>query len=171
VNTRILLHVGLFAVLAIATGAKAEEIYRWVDADGVVHYADARPEAAPSPVETLYIPDTNPPGYDPAAARREIVAEAERIRAELAALRQARAEQRAPADALAAEAEIAELERRLAAAEEAAYATRAVYRPFAFAHPHHRRFHPGMRHLPERRPPPRREPDPGPRPGWPGPGE
>lgn len=154
----------LGALLAIATGpAVAHEIYKWVDAEGVVHYADEHPENAASVVETLHIPAANPPDYDPAEAYAAIVAEAERIREELAELRAAREDEIARERARAAEAKLAELEARVAAAEEAAYAGRGFYLPFGLRkHAHFPRGH---------RPPPRRPPDAGPRPGWPGPGD
>src|SRR5690606_40415401 len=68
------------ALLAASAPATAYEIYKWTDEDGVVHYGDERPQSAPSPVETLHVPETNSPDYDPAEARRAAIAEAGRIR-------------------------------------------------------------------------------------------
>ncbi|HLT90278.1 MAG TPA: DUF4124 domain-containing protein [Woeseiaceae bacterium] len=155
------------ALLAASAPATAYEIYKWTDEDGVVHYGDERPQSAPSPVETLHVPETNSPDYDPAEARRAAIAEAGRIREALAARREARAAEEAQARALEAEARLAELERRVAAAEEAAYA-RAIRLPFAFVPRHHGPFPPHREHRPPRdvhRLPP------GDRSGWPGPVE
>lgn len=149
-----------FGVLA-AHPAAAYEIYKWVDGDGVVHYSQSRPAAAATPVETVSIPERNPPGYDPGEQYRAAVAEAERIRSELD---ERRAERQAEAErerARAAEERLAELERRVAAAEEAAYSARPLYASPGFLH--HR--------FPGHRPPPRRPRDPAPGEGWPGPWE
>lgn len=157
----------LALLLTAAAPSGAHEIYKWVDENGVVHYGDARPENASSAVETLHIPEANPPDYDPAQAYRAIVEEAERIREQLAARRDAREDEEARERARAAEARLAELERRIAAAEETRYVT---YVPFGLRK--HPRLFPHVRHrIPDRRPPPRHPPDTGPRPGWPGPGE
>ncbi len=161
----------LAAMLALAGPAGAHEIYKWVDENGVVHYGDARPAGTDAPVQTLHIPETNPPGYDPVAESRAVVAEAERIRESLAAERAAREEAADRQRALEAEARIAELERRVAEAEAAAYSARGIYAPFGRLH---RRVFPPflhrMPHRPHHRPPPRPPADDGPRPGWPGPG-
>lgn len=159
---------------AAAHPAAGGEIYKWIDANGVVNYSESRPADPAAPrVETLYIGDTNPAGYDPAADYWSIVNQAERIAAEWTALREEREAEEAHQRARAAEQRVAELERRLAAAEAATYAARPRYTPFGLLAARHRFFGRDFEHrLHGRRPPPRRSRDAaGPRPGWPAPGE
>lgn len=167
----------LIVMLASVAGnrAHAYEIFKWVDENGVVHFSESRPEAAPAPVEKLYIPATNPPGYDASEDYWSVLNQAARIGEQWMALEKELEEEEARERALAAEQRAAELERRLAAAEDAAYAARPVYAPFARFPSHRHRFlddrFEGFAHrFPDRRTPPRRR-DTGPRPGWPGPGE
>jgi hypothetical protein len=73
----------LLAGLAVATAAHAQEIYRWVDRDGVVHYADqpGAPDAKriqysglkrePDDEAPSTPPDANAPAARPAAAQEE----------------------------------------------------------------------------------------------------
>ncbi len=49
--------------LLVCPVLQANEIYRWVDADGVVHFSQTPPPA--QPVETVEIEDTRPSDYDP----------------------------------------------------------------------------------------------------------
>jgi len=63
---------------AHADPATAGEIFKWVDAEGVVHYSDTRPHSVES-VETLRLEKTNPANYDPATDHYSVLAQAERI--------------------------------------------------------------------------------------------
>jgi hypothetical protein len=75
--------------IGCAEAPAAAEIYRWVDADGVVHYSDEKPrdEAA---FMTLEIEDTRPADYDPHADPYSIMNQAERINESWSALADAR---------------------------------------------------------------------------------
>lgn len=166
----------LAATLAAFAADRAHgyEIYKWVDANGVVHYGESCPGENAASCETLHIPATNPPGYDPAEDQWSVVRQAERISAQLSALKEERAEEEARERALASEERIAELEERVAAAEDAAYAARPVYTPFAgFLNKRHRFFDRDFRHrFPDRRPPRDRwNGGADPAHGWSGPGE
>ncbi|MCA1798442.1 MAG: DUF4124 domain-containing protein [Xanthomonadaceae bacterium] len=48
--------------LALAAPATAQQVYRWVDENGVVHYSDIRPAQS---YESMH--EGNPQGFDPAA--------------------------------------------------------------------------------------------------------
>lgn len=80
--------------LLVAGGApaRADQIYRWTDAEGVVHFSQTPPPAA-RPVETVEIEDTRPSDYDPEA---DIYGVAEQ-QARMHALREDMAEKRAAA--------------------------------------------------------------------------
>jgi len=65
------------AVLVFATTSSATEVYRWTDADGIVHFSDTRPEN--DSAETLVVRETTPEDYDPAADPYSIVNQAERL--------------------------------------------------------------------------------------------
>ena len=85
------------AALAAAwsTAADAAEIYRWVDADGVVHYSDEKPDD--EPFATLQLDDTRPANYDPTEDPYSIINQARRLNEtwiELATARQEREELR-----------------------------------------------------------------------------
>lgn len=69
------------AIAAWATGAAAQEIYRWVDAEGVVHFSDTPPPAESAEVQTLDVPAAPPAGYDPAADIFNIEATRQRTQA------------------------------------------------------------------------------------------
>ena len=52
--------------LAMSNAAKADEIFRWVDDEGVVHFSQWAPPQDIDNVATLIVHSTNPPDYDPA---------------------------------------------------------------------------------------------------------
>jgi hypothetical protein len=52
------------AFLATGRLATADEVFRWVDAEGVVHFSQWEPEGVEN-VSTLLINSSNPSGYDP----------------------------------------------------------------------------------------------------------
>lgn len=175
------LQTSLFPAIALAAAllpgpAAALEIYKWIDADGVVHYSESRPERpTATPVETFRIAATNSPAYDPDDYYWSILNQAERIGEQWSAVQEEKAEEEAEARAAATEARVAELERQLAARESADYVTaRPFYGPFAFfPKRHHASFNRGFPspagHVVH--PPPRTDrdltiPEPAPRPGW-----
>jgi hypothetical protein len=86
----------LFALrLAPAT---AQEIYRWVDEQGVVHFSDIAPAGESAEVSTLTLEDTRPANYDPEQDIYNLEATEQRMHAlrdELAAEREARRERAA----------------------------------------------------------------------------
>lgn len=65
-------------LLAALPLAQAAEVYRWVDAKGVVHYSDTMPEELRNDVDTLVLTEHNPPGYDPAEDPNSVMNQAER---------------------------------------------------------------------------------------------
>lgn len=164
------------AAMLLSGPAAALEIYKWIDANGVVHYSESRPERpTATPVETFRIASTNSPAYDPDDYYWSILNQAERIGEQWSAIREEKAEEEADARAAAAEARIDELERQLAAQDTAEYVSaRPFYGPFAFFPKRHhgslnRGLHPRPGHDPH--PPPRtdrdlRIPEPESQPGW-----
>jgi len=71
--------------------AMAAEIYRWVDADGILHYSDAAPPEDVT-VTTIEIDATRPPDYDPLNDPWSIMNQARRISETRSALVEARIE-------------------------------------------------------------------------------
>jgi hypothetical protein len=82
----------LISGVLLSTAAMAIDVFRWVDADGVTHFADTPPPHAPA-VSALVVPDRNPPDYDPATDPYSVLAQARRTREALAAQQAARASQ------------------------------------------------------------------------------
>jgi hypothetical protein len=79
-----------------ATPLPAEEIYRWVDENGVVNFSDTAPAARSRSVSTVAVEDTRPSDYDPEADIYNVEAQAERMQAlreEMQARREARLEE------------------------------------------------------------------------------
>lgn len=78
------------ALLAVGAG-QAQEVYRWVDENGVVNFSDTAPPAAVGGgVDTVEVEDTRPSGYDPEQDIYDIAGQAGRMQA----LRDSLAEQR-----------------------------------------------------------------------------
>ena len=82
----------LFALTGFLPGAaEAQEVYRWVDENGVVNFSDRAPPAAEAAdVGTLTLEDSRPAGYDPEQDVFNIEATAERTQARREALQQER---------------------------------------------------------------------------------
>jgi hypothetical protein len=80
----------LMGIVTLAGAAGATEIYRWTDAEGVVHFSDSAPEGADA--EALVVRDTTPPDYDPGSDPYSILNQAERTAAALARVEQEREE-------------------------------------------------------------------------------
>jgi hypothetical protein len=92
---RIKLLSTLLACGLIGGPAAAQEIYRWTDENGVVHFSDTAPGARSGPVSTVTVEDTRPSDYDPEADIYNMAAQAERMQArrdEIAQKREARLE-------------------------------------------------------------------------------
>jgi hypothetical protein len=73
----------------------AQEVYRWVDENGVVNFSDTAPAAAPEDIDTLVLVDSRPSGYDAEEDIYDVTAQAARmaaLREEMAAEREARRE-------------------------------------------------------------------------------
>ena len=66
-----------------AAPALAQEVYRWVDENGVVNFSDAAPPAADASanVNTVTLEDTTPKDYDPEADIYNVAGQAERMQA------------------------------------------------------------------------------------------
>lgn len=89
----------LFATFLLGLGAtaQAQEVYSWVDHDGVVHFSDTPPAGQVGDVRTVEIESTRSQDYDPAEDVYNIEATAERmqvLREEFAADREASRERR-----------------------------------------------------------------------------
>ena len=69
----------LAGLLALPAGA--EEVYRWVDAEGTVHFSDRPPATANEKVTTMSVASAPPSGYDPDEDRYNVSATAERTQA------------------------------------------------------------------------------------------
>lgn len=80
----------MLAVLISGTAA-AGEIYRWHDADGLVHYSDEKPREDVA-VTTIEIDASLPADYDPVADPYSIRNQARRLNETWTALAQARSE-------------------------------------------------------------------------------
>lgn len=73
----------MLIVLSLASAAAAQEVYRWVDENGVVNFSDTAPGAADASVNvnTVALEDTTPRDYDPEADIYNVAAQAERMQA------------------------------------------------------------------------------------------
>lgn len=92
-------HVPIFltacSLLLAAASAGAQEIYRWVDQSGVVHFSDTAPASVGADVSTVFLEETRSPDYDPEEDIYNVAAQAERmqaLRVEMAEGREARRE-------------------------------------------------------------------------------
>ncbi len=59
----------------------ADQIYHWVDEQGINHYSQSPPPEAASPVETLEVDGSQPDSYDPNEDRYNVAAQAEAMQA------------------------------------------------------------------------------------------
>ena len=78
-----------------ADSVPAQDVYRWVDENGVVNFSDTAPAAAAAGIETMVLEDSRPSDYDPEEDIYNVAAQAERmaaLREEMAAEREARRE-------------------------------------------------------------------------------
>ncbi|MGD8810052.1 MAG: DUF4124 domain-containing protein [Gammaproteobacteria bacterium] len=89
VSTR--LPVTVIMLLAWYGPGAATEIYRWVDADGVVHYSDAAPRGDVT-ATTIDVEESRTPDYDPLEDPYSILNQARRLREARSALVEARLE-------------------------------------------------------------------------------
>jgi len=64
----------------------ATEVYRWVDADGVVHFSQTAPTTAVEEVSREVVEDPVPPGYDPEQDIYDVAGQQERMQARREAL-------------------------------------------------------------------------------------
>jgi hypothetical protein len=85
---------GCVALLVLQSAPlAAQEIYRWVDENGVVNFSDRAPPAATANASSLTLQDSQPDNYDPEQDIYNLEATAQRMQAlrdELAAEREAR---------------------------------------------------------------------------------
>jgi hypothetical protein len=82
--------------------AGAAEVYRWTDADGVVHFSDRPPATAQSSLTTMTVNDQSPTAYDPGEDLYNLEATAARtqsLRDEHARARESRSARTAAAPA------------------------------------------------------------------------
>lgn len=78
-----------FALLLVCLSAFALEIYRWTDADGVVHFSESPPDDPRIPVQTLLLEEH---GDTASGDLKEVLDVADRLEASRLAREQARAE-------------------------------------------------------------------------------
>jgi hypothetical protein len=71
----------VLSVLLLTSAAGAQEVYRWVDENGVVNFSDTAPRAADANVNTVILEDTAPSNYDPEEDIYNVAAQAERMQA------------------------------------------------------------------------------------------
>ncbi len=71
-----------FAVVLLVPGITVgDEIFHWVDEDGVVNFSDWAPEVGGVEVTKLKVGKSNPPDYDPTEDQNSILDQAERMKA------------------------------------------------------------------------------------------
>jgi len=78
-----------------AAPVAAQEIYRWVDANGTVNFSDTAPGAESAGISTVVLEETRPADYDPETDIYDVAGQAERMqsmREEMAREREARRE-------------------------------------------------------------------------------
>ena len=78
---RVTILVSLLACGLTAAPAAAQEIYRWTDENGVVHFSDTAPADRSGGISTVTVEDTRPSDYDPEADIYNVAAQAERMQA------------------------------------------------------------------------------------------
>jgi hypothetical protein len=78
---RITILIGLLAGAIAGGPAAAQDIYRWVDEDGVVHFSDTAPGPVSGGVSTVTVEDMRSSDYDPEADIYNVAAQAERMQA------------------------------------------------------------------------------------------
>jgi len=96
VKTNVLIALSLIWWVGSAT---AQEVYRWVDENGVVNFSDTAPAAA-ADLNTVDLEDTTPRNYDPEEDLYNVAAQAERMQAlreQMEKDREARRQQQASA--------------------------------------------------------------------------
>jgi hypothetical protein len=72
----------IFATAFLLCGtnpAIADEIFHWVDEDGIMHFSDWAPADNTVEVSKLIVSNSNPPGYDPNQDQNSILEQAERM--------------------------------------------------------------------------------------------
>ena len=65
----------------LAAPASATEVYRWVDANGVVHFSQTAPGAAVEGVSRQVVENPVPTGYDPEEDIYDVAGQRERMQA------------------------------------------------------------------------------------------
>ncbi len=78
---KIWLSVLVLLILAASGPLAANEIYHWIDADGVNHYSQSPPPPASGEVRTLEVDGAQPASYDPNEDRYNVAAQAEATQA------------------------------------------------------------------------------------------
>ena len=71
----------VFLALCASTIVVGEEIYHWLDENGVPNFSQRQPDEDTRGVSKLNLPDTTPPDYDPDEDRYGVEAQAERMTA------------------------------------------------------------------------------------------
>ena len=88
--------IAVVFVLLLGNGIPsfADEIFHWVDEDGVLHFSDWAPKNNGVEVSKLIVGNSNPPGYDPNEDQNSILGQAERMNERWAELKERQEERR-----------------------------------------------------------------------------
>ena len=89
----IIITLALLAMIASTTAA-GQEIFHWIDENGVPNFSQEQPAGKIAGLSRLYLEDTTPPDYDPEQDLYGIEAQAERMSALREDLEQRREAQR-----------------------------------------------------------------------------
>ena len=81
-------------LLLSGSPAIADEIFHWVDEDGVLHFSDWAPKNSDAEVIKMIVSNSNPPGYDPNEDQNSILGQAERVNERWAELKERQDERR-----------------------------------------------------------------------------
>ncbi len=129
------------ALTALAAGA--EQVYRWVDDNGITHFSQQPPPPGVSGLSVNEIPASQPPAVDPAADYWSITNQVQRLEASRVALEQRRIEQKK------LRIEMAEAQRRQAeAAQDYAepYERTLIYPAYGYRYSYYPHVYPRVGH-------------------------
>lgn len=86
--------IGVLLALIISFPLAAEQVYQWVDEDGVTHFSQWAPDNTVDGLSKIVLTDTTPANYDPEEDRYSIKALADQIESMRAQIEQKREEHR-----------------------------------------------------------------------------
>ena len=74
-STQLILFGSLAVLTAWPVSSLAEQIYHWVDANGVQHFSQTAPDSGSKDVRTLDVDGSQPASYDPEEDRYNVAAQ------------------------------------------------------------------------------------------------